>query len=115
MRNPEYPRQWWARNREHAEEKAAQWRARDGNLRRAQLKYRHGITPEQYETMLESQAGCCAVCGAKPNGRRLHVDHNHTTGAVRGLLCHNCNVALGLLAEDSGRLRALATYTETKR
>lgn len=58
--------------------------------RRAQL----GVTIAQYETMLARQGGGCAICGNPPKTRRLDVDHDHTTGTVRGLLCHRCNRAL---------------------
>jgi hypothetical protein len=50
-----------------------------------------GITDELYFEMLERQGGHCALCPATPKTRRLHVDHDHKTGAVRGLLCHRCN------------------------
>jgi hypothetical protein len=53
-----------------------------------------GVTDEEYAVMLEAQGGGCAICGAKPKTRRLHVDHDHATGKVRGLLCHRCNRAL---------------------
>jgi len=53
-----------------------------------------GVTDEAYEALLEAQGGGCAICGAKPKTRRLHVDHDHATGKVRGLLCHRCNRAL---------------------
>lgn len=55
----------------------------------------YGITLEDYEKMLESQNGGCAICGRVPTGRALHVDHDHKTGLVRGLLCHSCNHAIG--------------------
>lgn len=50
-----------------------------------------GVTDEQYERLLAAQGGGCAICGATPKTRRLHVDHDHKTGAVRGLLCYRCN------------------------
>jgi hypothetical protein len=53
-----------------------------------------GVSDEDYAAMLEAQGGGCAICGAKPKTRRLHVDHDHATGKVRGLLCHRCNRAL---------------------
>jgi Recombination endonuclease VII len=53
-----------------------------------------GVSTEDYERMLAEQGGGCAICGAPPKTRRLHVDHNHKTGKVRGLLCFRCNRAL---------------------
>lgn len=50
-----------------------------------------GISDEEYAELLEVQDGHCALCMAEPKTRRLHVDHDHRTGAVRGLLCHRCN------------------------
>jgi hypothetical protein len=66
----------------------------------------YGITVAQYEELLESQGGVCAICG-RPETRiqqgkvkRLHVDHCHSTGVVRGLLCAACNTGIGLLQDD---------------
>ena len=53
-----------------------------------------GVSDEDYAVLLSQQGGGCAICGAKPKTRRLHVDHDHATGKVRGLLCHRCNRAL---------------------
>lgn len=53
-----------------------------------------GVSDEDYARMLAGQGGGCAICGAPPKTRRLHVDHDHKTGAVRGLLCFRCNRAL---------------------
>jgi hypothetical protein len=50
-----------------------------------------GVTDEQYERLLAAQGGHCALCPSTPKTRRLHVDHDHRTGLVRGLLCHRCN------------------------
>lgn len=62
--------------------------ARKRALRRADL-----VTEAQYAALLEGQSGVCAICGNPPKegGRALHVDHDHRTGEVRGLLCHYCN------------------------
>jgi len=66
--------------------------------RKCMLKRRYGITLEQYEAMLESQNGKCAICkGDCLTGRNLAVDHDHETGKVRGLLCSKCNQGLGQL------------------
>lgn len=67
------------------------------------LKRQYGITLEIFAQMLEEQNGVCKLC-LKPerhkNKTKLSVDHSHVTGKVRGLLCHRCNVILGLLNED---------------
>ena len=70
--------------------------------RRAVLKSTYGLTIEQYDLILESQNNCCAICKTDtPSGRgRFHVDHNHKTGEIRGLLCHHCNLALGNFKDD---------------
>ena len=72
--------------------------------RRARMKYMYGITPEQYDAMLEAQGGGCAVCGrtdsANPRTTMLPVDHDHACcpgnrscgNCIRGILCHLCNV-----------------------
>lgn len=53
-----------------------------------------GVTDDEYERLLAAQGGGCAICGSTPKTRRLHVDHDHRTGRVRGLLCMRCNRAL---------------------
>jgi hypothetical protein len=51
----------------------------------------YNISVEEYEQILDYQGGGCAICGRPPKTIRLSVDHDHATGAVRGLLCHQCN------------------------
>jgi hypothetical protein len=64
-----------------------------------------------YEAMLTSQGGVCAICGRPPSEkRRLAVDHDHATGAVRGLLCVPCNQALGRFQDSPDVLAAAAMY-----
>lgn len=78
----------------------------------------HGVQTAQYNEMLAAQGGCCAICRTtKPGGQgdkygRFHVDHDHATGVVRGLLCQRCNVGLGFFLDDSSRLRAAIGYLE---
>lgn len=85
--------------------------ARDNSLRK-----RYGITLNEYESILVEQNHQCAVCGAAQADlkRALAVDHCHSTGVVRGLLCHQCNVALGFLKEDLNILDKLAEYIRTR-
>lgn len=76
------------------------------------LHYKFGITIEQWEALYAAQVGCCAIChspDAKGRGR-LHVDHNHKTGKIRGLLCMECNVGLGKFQDDPDLLLAAVTY-----
>lgn len=87
---------------------------RDGaaNSRRYTLA-RYGITPADYDAMLESQAGRCAICQTDDPASRSgswHVDHCHDTGVVRGLLCTRCNIGLGQFRDDAARLRAAIDY-----
>lgn len=76
-----------------------------------------GLTPEQYEAMEKAQGGVCQICSKPPTGRwkRLHIDHDHTTGAVRGLLCVGCNRAIGYLNDDPERARRVADYLDSAR
>lgn len=64
------------------------------------LKYRYGLTPQQYDKILASQNGVCAICGKfrlAKNQKRMGVDHCHDTEKVRGILCNWCNDAIGKL------------------
>jgi hypothetical protein len=76
--------------------------------RRAQLK-RYGISPAEYDALLAKQGGACAIC-RKRSKQRLCVDHCHVTGMVRGLLCKECNGALGYLRDDQASLVAALAY-----
>src|SRR5690349_20464048 len=72
--------------------------------RRWNLKAKFGITPEQVDAMLAEQGGGCAICGSKVSktkiSDRFHIDHDHKTNRVRGLLCNHCNVAIGMANDD---------------
>ena len=108
---------WEQANPEKAAEMRRQYRARtkaEASVRslRHSLKG-YGLTVEQVEAMTEAQGGRCAICGGLPRGQgRLHVDHDHTHGHVRSLLCQPCNSGLGLAGEDPARLRRMADYLE---
>lgn len=83
--------------------KASQWRAR--------LKHAYGITPEQWEELFARQAGKCPGCATLlGRGITTHVDHCHSTGEVRGLLCRKCNLAIGHAADRPDVLRNLLKY-----
>lgn len=90
----------------------ARWRLRAPGYMRHHL---YGITPEEYAALLDRQLGRCAICRADSAGGRggWHVDHDHNTGKVRGLLCHSCNLGLGHLKDDPALLRAAMEYLAT--
>ena len=80
------------------------------------LKRNYGLTFEEFEAMLSDQDNCCAICkGTKTYGRhkRFTVDHSHKTGKIRGLLCHRCNTALGLVGDDIHILNTMIEYLES--
>lgn len=68
------------------------------------LKNHFNMTLDDYDEMYRNQSGCCAICGTHQSelGRTLCVDHNHITGEIRGLLCNDCNTAIGKLKTDEG-------------
>lgn len=78
------------------------------------LKKKYGLSLEDYYLMLAGQEGRCAICGDEFGEIRkhIHVDHNHETGEVRGLLCQACNVSIGRMREDANVLRKAAEYLE---
>lgn len=83
--------------------------------RKNDLKKNFDISIDEYEIMEKKQNGLCAICGlpetAKRKGvtRNLCVDHNHNTGKIRGLLCRNCNTAIGMLEVDNFGIMNLQT------
>ena len=77
----------------------------------SKMKQKYGITLEEYEKKLAMQSGVCMICGnEETNGKRLAIDHNHTTKAVRGLLCNHCNLGLGKFFENPNLLTAAINY-----
>jgi hypothetical protein len=83
--------------------------------RRSLLKNRYGITANEYDLMVSEQNGKCAICntntaGGRGAGSRLAVDHDHTTGQVRGLLCSMCNQGIGMFKDDTELLRKAIDY-----
>lgn len=78
------------------------------------LKRAYGISYKEYQIMLEAQNGQCAICGTTDTGKRkaFHVDHDHETGEIRGLLCGNCNSGIGNLRDDVELLKRAIQYLE---
>ena len=72
----------------------------------------YGITLDQYEILLQESNGRCGICGNKPRKYPLNVDHEHSTGIIRGLLCMRCNRGLGLLGDSLERIDKARLYLE---
>ena len=92
------------------------YRRSSGERRAYDMKSKYGITPEQYEEMLAAQGGVCAICkkgDPKHKSDNWPIDHNHSTGEVRGLLCSPCNTLIGLAQEDVDILMSAAAYLMT--
>jgi len=80
--------------------------------KRYRLQVEYGITLEAYQALVDVQRGLCAICG-KPEltkNKQLAVDHCHTSGRIRGLLCFHCNTAIGLFNDSPEQLQAAIDY-----
>jgi hypothetical protein len=106
-------KRWQQENRVEYNAKQRAYRAtrrdveREGHLRRT-----FGISQADYEALLATQGGGCAICGKPPGKISLHVDHDHETGDVRGLLCVGCNNALGQFHDDPALLHRAVGYLD---
>lgn len=105
-------RTWAQENPEAHRTRTREWQRRNPEkVLDMKLKRQYGITLVEFRVLLEKQSGKCAICGeACATGQRLAVDHCHTTGRVRALLCRACNSALGLMGEDPKRLLSAVDY-----
>lgn len=118
MSRTAYHREWRAANPEKYAAAQAARRLREAGRsdvaikRKDQaLRRKYGITHDEFLGLLTKQGGACAVCLQPPAaGRALHVDHNHKTKVVRGLLCHQCNWYLGKVDNIPGLLSRLKEY-----
>jgi len=97
------------------ERKASSKAYADKYSRRDRLKHHYGITPDEWDAMFKAQDGKCALCGEPPRGKtNLCVDHDHTTGQVRALLCVPCNRALGYFENPKWSETAASYLTKYK-
>jgi hypothetical protein len=102
----EYMRRYAQANKEKLRSNNKEWlAAHPGRDSDYHLVYRYGTKLTVYQEMLAAQRGRCAICGEEPGRRRFHLDHDHTSGAVRGLLCGPCNHLLGNCRDDPAILR----------
>lgn len=75
-----------------------------------ELRKKYGIGLEDKNKMIESQGGKCKICQKVLIGRDAHIDHCHSSGKVRGILCHTCNIALGMLGDTEQSLLRAVSY-----
>lgn len=76
----------------------------------AQIKKTYGITKEDYENLIKKSNNQCMICGSPPLKKKLSIDHCHSTKKVRGLLCHYCNMALGLFKDNTDIMQKAIEY-----
>ena len=81
-----------------------------GGSRHYHLRHRYGLGADGFDRLVAEQGGRCAICG-RPSPE--HVDHDHMSGDVRGILCFNCNGGLGQFKDDLDALSAATTYLAT--
>lgn len=136
IRNKEYDKkylkEWRKKNPEKSKEASLKsyYKHRENRLKSRNEKYAtdseyrkkhrasnrewlYGITQEQYDILLETQNGLCAICKKIQESKKtknLYVDHNHKTGRIRGLLCQKCNSAIGLVGESINILEKIINY-----
>ncbi|MGJ5988398.1 endonuclease VII domain-containing protein [Streptomyces acidiscabies] len=104
------PHAQWDRNRTASDGLSTRCKAcRAIEGRQGHLKRSYGITEAQRDEMIAGQKGLCVICLKAP---AVHVDHCHETGRVRGVLCFNCNSAIGKLGDDPDAVRRAASYLE---
>jgi hypothetical protein len=93
------------------------WKNKD---RKYTLKKRYGVCIDEYEKKIIELGNRCEICNDDPsldetkskNHKMLHVDHDHSTGKVRGLICNGCNRALGFINDNIDKARNLVKYLE---
>jgi transposase InsO family protein len=97
-----YMKKWREENRDRHNQLARESHQRNkhkhvGKMRAYHLRRKYGLSQEDYDAMLLSQNGKCKICGKNQSEsvRMFHVDHDHSTGDVRGILCNRCNTSLG--------------------
>lgn len=103
---------WQTENKDRVREYQQNPRAKQVS-REWHLKKTYGLSWDAFTALESEQGGVCAICGKAPApGKRLVVDHDHITGALRGLLCHLCNFGIGYLQEDTAALLNAIAYLE---
>jgi Recombination endonuclease VII len=101
---------WYADNREIVIAKVKKWQRENRDRHNATQREYRSTHQAEYDELLARQGGGCGICGRAPGKISLHVDHDHETGEIRGLLCVGCNNALGQFHDDPHLLNLAADY-----
>lgn len=111
----EYDAAYRDKNKESRSEAYRRWVSENPEVRKASSRAwwlsQYGLSPAEFAALAEQQGDKCAICGDEVP---LHVDHDHETGVVRGLLCTRCNPGLGFFRDDVGLLRRAIRYLESR-
>lgn len=110
-KHKELCKEWRVANKEKFKAICNDWRKNNPEKRKAiRLKQVYGLSISDYENMIKNQNGSCLGCGRNSSIIKLHIDHCHSTGKVRGLLCFNCNSLLGHARDNIVILENLIKY-----
>lgn len=117
-RNAAWERDYYQRNRERILAKSKAWYAanrerRQETLRAWHLARKYGLTPDQYDALLLAQGNVCSICSSRR--KTMCVDHDHSTGEVRGILCRSCNAMLGQVGDNTAWLARAIQYLDCSR
>lgn len=100
LRNTEYRREWMKRRLE-----------KDPRFRKGiAIKHKYGMTLKDFDSLISEQNNCCAICEISFDIVKPHIDHDHSTGKVRGILCRLCNLGLGKFKDSSFSLIRATQY-----
>lgn len=113
----EQNRLWYAKNKDKVAEEGKIYRLKNKEKNRINRLKRYGLTLDDFSQLFTAQEGRCAICKITPKARYrnasgLCVDHDHTSGFVRGLLCNPCNQSLGLLKDSVETFKNAIEYME---
>ena len=115
-----YAREYYAKNRDKLRREEKVRRQGDpthpARNRAWRLAAKYGMTPEQRLDMIEQQQNQCAICKTQfgHDQKAIHIDHSHSTGKVRGILCAHCNTGLGKFKDSPAILAAAIEYLQER-
>lgn len=102
-------KKWTRNNPQKRKSIGLKWRIKNPEkVKNRKLRYKYGITIDQYNYLVKLQDGKCTICGSKP--KVLYVDHDHSNNKNRGLLCNQCNAGLGCFRDSQELLEKAKVY-----